>query len=135
MEVFLDGLDVLGTGADVWVVLIDVFLDLVLLAELLGSVVSGSDKGPGVVTHVDESASEGVQAHLDVVGHFIGTHFKGKGDHEGGGGDGFTSESLPSNFVHGNSGTSASLADVGAAKHIVTHCFVFFLNLKIINEF
>jgi len=131
LEGLLDGLDVLGTGADVWVVLIDVLLDLVLLAELLGSMVSGSDKGPGVVTHVDESASEGIQTHLDVVGHFIGAHFEGKGDHEGGGGDGFTSESLPSNFVHSNSGTSASLADVGAAKHVfITHFFVFSLNLK-----
>ena len=125
LEGLLDGLDILGTGADVWVVLIDVRLDLVLLAELLGSVVSSSDKGPGVVTHVDESASEGVQTHLDVVGHFIGAHFEGKGDHEGGGGDGFSGESLPSNFVHGNSGTSASLADVGTAKHVFTHFFVF----------
>ena len=89
--------------------------------------VNRTDESPGVVTHVDESASEGVQTHLDVVGHFIGTHFEGKGDHEGGGGDGFSGESLPSNFVHSNSGTSASLADVGAAKHVITHFFVFSL--------
>merc|ERR1712127_1174226 len=111
LERFLDALDIGGTGADVWVVLINVALDQVLLTELLGSVVSSCDKGPGVVTHVDDSASERVHTHLHVVSHLIRTHFEGKCDHEGSGGDGLTSELLPSDFVHGNSGASAFISD------------------------
>lgn len=81
-HVFRERGNILIAGANIWVILIDLFLDLGLLTKLSSGVVNSSNKQVSLDEAVEEGASQSVNTIDHVFAHTISSSCKCHGDHE-----------------------------------------------------
>ena len=81
-HVFRERGNIFIAGAKIWVILIDLFLDLGLLTKLSSGVVNSSNKQVSLDEAVEEGASQSVNTLDHVIAHSISSGSKCHGDNE-----------------------------------------------------